>query len=145
MGSPYALAISPDGRNVYAATIGAIEVYARDPASGGLQQLQGTAGCVDEHSRQCTRARPLEAARVAVSPDGHHVYVTSNVVVNNSYGGGEVGTAIISLRRRPDGGCDSLPDARGAWRSYRPSPPPQLHTYAGSRDLVRFQRGGVRS
>ena len=69
MGSPYALAISPDGRNVYAATIGALEVYTRDTNSGQLEQLPGTAGCVDEHSRQCTRVRPLDVVpRSVVHP-----------------------------------------------------------------------------
>ena len=43
-----AIAISPDGRDVYVASGGsdAIAVFARNPATGALTQLSGKRGCV---------------------------------------------------------------------------------------------------
>jgi fibronectin-binding autotransporter adhesin len=75
-----AVAISPDGRNVYVAAsdANAIAVFARDARSGALRQRRGTAGCIAAGAGGCARARSLSGPNsVAVSGDGKTVYATS--------------------------------------------------------------------
>ena len=83
-----ALAVSPDGRDVYAASYGlapgedSIVALARDPATGELSPLRGPGGCFQSRPvSKCTASAPgLEGARaVIVSPDGRFVYVASDV------------------------------------------------------------------
>ncbi len=78
------VAVSPDGRTVYAAAYdfdhGGVNVAARNPETGALALLPGTDGCVgfgkDLYLPTCVDAGPaLEGAwTVAVSPDGKFVY-----------------------------------------------------------------------
>ncbi|MCA1678023.1 MAG: lactonase family protein [Actinobacteria bacterium] len=84
---PTALALSPDGRNLYVASAQGIATFARDPRDGSLTQLAGLAGCVTETiTLGCATgpslARTSERDRnggnqVAVSPDGHNVYLAA--------------------------------------------------------------------
>jgi 6-phosphogluconolactonase (cycloisomerase 2 family) len=78
---PYGVAVSPDGKNVYASDVGdnLLTVFSRNPATGALT-FQG--GQVNNTSGVSGMAAPY---LVTVSPDGQNVYVTgssSNSVVS---------------------------------------------------------------
>jgi len=79
--APEGLDVSPDGRNVYVASIetGAIDVLSRN-GKGAVRQLPGAAGCLARKQiKGCTRARALSGvSSVAVSPDGRNVYAAAN-------------------------------------------------------------------
>jgi 6-phosphogluconolactonase (cycloisomerase 2 family) len=78
---PVALAISPDNKHVYVASLAseAVAVFTRNRLTGALTQLTGAAGCVNESGADgCTVGAGLAGARsVAVSQDGKHVYVAA--------------------------------------------------------------------
>jgi DNA-binding beta-propeller fold protein YncE len=79
--SPEGIAVSPDGRSVYAASYysPAIAVLDRGRKSGSVAQKPGTAGCLAPRSVPgCTRARALTGvSSIAVSADGRYVYATA--------------------------------------------------------------------
>ncbi len=79
-----AVAVSPDGRNVYVASQNsdAVTAFTRDPSTGALAEL----GCVSQNATngfdgtggECADGKALDGASgIAVSPDGAHVYVAS--------------------------------------------------------------------
>lgn len=76
-----AIALSPDGRNVYVASSGsdAIAIFMRNPRTGTLRQQAGTAGCIAARGAGgCATAVGLDGPNsVAVSADGRSVYATS--------------------------------------------------------------------
>ncbi|HET9671673.1 MAG TPA: beta-propeller fold lactonase family protein, partial [Actinomycetota bacterium] len=79
---PRSVAVAPDGRHLYAVSevSGAVAAFTRDPVTGEIAQLPGTAGCASQTGSDgaCADVRALgTAADVAVSGDGTNVYVTA--------------------------------------------------------------------
>ena len=79
----WSVAVSPDGRNVYAvsAKVNMLGAIARNPSTGGLTQLPGRDGCFIRGRGGlfgCREGRGLTVAvSVTVSRDGRSVYVAS--------------------------------------------------------------------
>jgi DNA-binding beta-propeller fold protein YncE len=75
---PNSVAVSPDGRSVYATSVDsdAVAIFERGP-NGALSQAPGDAGCIAEGGAGgCRSGRALDAADVVVaSADGQNVYV----------------------------------------------------------------------
>jgi DNA-binding beta-propeller fold protein YncE len=79
--SPGRIAVSPDGRHAYVTAFAsnAVAVFSRNRKTGALHQLPGKRGCVSHHAQgSCEFGRALaNPISVAVSPDGHNVYVAA--------------------------------------------------------------------
>ncbi len=115
------VAVSPDGKSVYAAaqgavhtsTAGAVARLNRNPTTGALTQPAGTAGCISdprsEGSEPCAEGRVLHQPRdVAVSPDGKSVYA-----VSGSY-------AVANFRRNTTGAITQPAGDAGCIRQGNP-------------------------
>jgi DNA-binding beta-propeller fold protein YncE len=78
---PNSLAISADGRSLYATSRGSnsVSAFRRNPANGALSQLPASAGCIAGLPVPvCAAGRALLGPDVVVvSPDGENVYVGS--------------------------------------------------------------------
>ncbi|HMJ04527.1 MAG TPA: hypothetical protein VK506_16415 [Conexibacter sp.] len=89
---PNSLAISADGRSVYATSLlsDSVAVFRRNPRTGALTQAAGPAGCVVGRTIPgCALGRALDGPDVVVvSPDGSSVYV-----------GSFLGNAVVSFAR----------------------------------------------
>jgi DNA-binding beta-propeller fold protein YncE len=77
----WGVAISPNGRNVYAVSskVNTLGAMARERESGALEQLPGRLGClIRAGGFGCSEGRGLTVAvAAAVSPDGRNIYVAS--------------------------------------------------------------------
>lgn len=78
---PEALAMSRDGKNLYAGSEGgAMAILRRDPDSGRLTQPAGTQGCVSPMGGGCALGRAVVGTTaLTVSGDGRNVYVGSSI------------------------------------------------------------------
>ncbi len=81
LNGPNSVALSPDGRNVYATSRASntVSVFHRNRSTGALSQLPGGAGCISGLPvPNCANGRALAGPDVVVvSPDGGNVYVGS--------------------------------------------------------------------
>jgi DNA-binding beta-propeller fold protein YncE len=107
-----AIAVSPDGRNVYVAPRGeaGLVVFKRDRRRGTLSPLPGKAGCVTaDPFRGCALGRALfEPASIGVSPDGRNVYVAAFA-----------GDSLAIFRREPRTGALTQPAGKAGCVSIR--------------------------
>ena len=74
---PFAIAISPDGRDVYAVSVqaGTVDEFSREPATGALKY----AGCAGQLAECSPKTTAIESpTSIALSPDGTSVYVVDN-------------------------------------------------------------------
>src|SRR5271154_530682 len=102
-----AVAMSPDGRNVYvaASASNAIAVFKRNARTGRLTQGAGAMGCIAaDGSGGCASGLALEGPNsVAVSADGKNVYATS--LNSNAIDILSRNPATGALSQAADGGC----------------------------------------
>jgi DNA-binding beta-propeller fold protein YncE len=111
-----AIALSPDGKNVYVASSksDAVAIFARNPKTGALTQPAGSDGCIAaKGSGGCAKAIGLDGPNsVAVSANGRNVYATSRG-----------SNAIASFLRNPKtGALRQLPPAGAGCISALPIP-----------------------
>lgn len=94
------LALSADGRSVYTATTSRITTFRRDPETGALQPLGGTAGCLEPEPvsdpgepAECARYRgPDDITLLTVPADGRHLYALTE-------------SGLLAFSRDPDTGA----------------------------------------
>jgi len=85
--APDVVVVSPDGRNVYVGSFfgNAVASFARNPQTGMLSQLAGTAACIAEATAGCATGIALKSVEgLAISGDGDSVYAAtalSNAIV----------------------------------------------------------------
>ena len=105
-----AIAVSPDGNNVYVAssTSNAIAIFDRDKQTGTLSQPSGKGGCISSRGAGgCARAVGLIGPNsIAVSGNGRNVYATSRTTSSVTSFARNRKTG--ALRQLP-GGCISGP------------------------------------
>jgi DNA-binding beta-propeller fold protein YncE len=103
---PNSVAVSADGRNVYATSLksDAVAVFTRNPTTGALTQTRDGRGCLSGATTSgCTTGRALDGPDVVtVSPDGRNVYV-----------GSFVANAIAVLARNTSTGALTQPAGAG--------------------------------
>lgn len=107
LNGPNSVAVSADGKNVYATSLvsDAVTTFRRKGSTGVLTQLRGVSGCIaDRAVPGCAAGRALDGPDVVtVSPDGDNVYV-----------GAFFGNAVAAFARDASTGALTQPsDATG--------------------------------
>lgn len=101
-----AIALSPDGRNVYVASSdsNAIAIFRRHATTGNLSQPKGQAGCISlKGSYGCARAIGLKGPNsLAISASGQYLYATSRD-----------SSSVTAFRRSSTGALKQLAAGRG--------------------------------
>jgi DNA-binding beta-propeller fold protein YncE len=95
--APDVVVVSPDGNNVYVGSFfgNSVAAFARNPETGALAQLAGSAGCIAEETAGCTRGIALKSVEgLAASGDGDSVYAAT-----------ALSNAVVTLARDPAGGA----------------------------------------
>lgn len=95
--APDVVVISPDGDNVYVGSFfgNSVAAFARNPKTGALMQLAGSAGCIAEATAGCTTGIALQAVEgLAISGDGADVYAAT-----------ALSNAVVTLSRDPSTGA----------------------------------------
>lgn len=95
--APDVVIASPDGNNVYAGSFfgNAVAAFARNPATGGLTQLAGSAACIAEATAGCTTGIALKSVEgLAISGNGASVYAAT-----------ALSNAVVTLSRNPTTGA----------------------------------------
>jgi hypothetical protein len=114
------LTISPDGRHVYGSGYydRTLAIFQRDPATGGLTQLPGAAGCISKRrTADCTRlSEPFLISRVSFSADGRDVYAATGRDCSGEDQPCRPGSVLAFSRNRRTG---MLSQPRGRARCYR--------------------------
>jgi DNA-binding beta-propeller fold protein YncE len=79
LNGPNSVAVSADGKNVYATSVisDSVAVFRRNRSTGALTQTRGANGCISSRAASgCATGRALDGPDVVtVSPDGRNVYV----------------------------------------------------------------------
>ncbi|MDA0170519.1 lactonase family protein [Solirubrobacter taibaiensis] len=103
------MAISHDGRSLYVSYASSVIGFARDPATGALQQMPQAGGCLVRAlapGTSCTLTRAIRGAEhLVVAPDDGTVYLTFN-------GERTSGVAVLA-RNRASGALTQLPGPAG--------------------------------
>ena len=106
--SPYAVAVAPGGKNVYAVSFrsDAVARFNRNTTTGALAQPAGAAGCIsDTGAGPCADGHALGGANdVTVSSDGKSVYVASGFA-----GDFLSGDAVVRFNRSTTSGAIAQP------------------------------------
>ncbi len=95
--APDVVVVSPDGNNVYVGSFfgNAVAAFARNPATGALAQLAGSAACVAEATTGCATGIALKAVEgLAISGNGASVYAAT-----------ALSNAVVTLSRNPSTGA----------------------------------------
>ncbi len=95
--APDVVVVSPDGNNVYVGSFfgNSIAAFARNPATGALTQLAGSAACVAEATAGCTSGIALKSVEgLAISTNGASVYAAT-----------ALSNAVVTLSRDPGTGA----------------------------------------
>lgn len=111
IGHVSALAVSPDGRSLYAAAnqSDTIAVFRRGPRTGVLRQLPGRRGCLRARPGRdrCGRAKGLSnVSSLLVTADGRHLYAEALTISGRTFTAFARDSRTGALRQRPGAnGC----------------------------------------
>jgi DNA-binding beta-propeller fold protein YncE len=95
--APDVVVVSPDGADVYVGSFfgNSVAAFARNPATGALTQLSGSAACIAEETAGCTPGIALKSVEgLAISGDGSTVYAAT-----------ALSNAVVTLTRNPATGA----------------------------------------